>query len=112
MEKLNKKEEYFFKEIMSKSKLEMPFSDFENITMHKIEGKEHKVNTYRETKNSLIGFVAGTVFGIVISFLLLYIKEPIFGYNPQIVALIFQITFTTVLFTQLNTFLKIFSTLN
>jgi len=107
MKDLNNLDENFFREMLSVSKLELPFSDFEDNVMMQIE----KENLYRKSvskdiKLSWIFFIAGSVFGIVISLILPHLQTSIFGIQPEKLAISFQIVFTLLLFTQLETLIK------
>lgn len=100
-------EDNFFKELMSKSRLELPFSDFEDNVMLQIENKiQHQNALPKEIKLSWIFFIAGSVFGIILSFFLAQVREPIFGIQPANLTLLFQIVFASVLLTQIDTLIK------
>lgn len=97
----------FFWEIMSKSRLDMPFSDFEDNVMFQIENKVLKQNTLpKELKLSWIFFVIGSVFGIVFSAILSQLREPFFGIQPINLTILFAILFASILFTQIDTLIK------
>ena len=102
-----REEETYFKEIMSNGKLEMPFTDFEDNVMMHIEKTTDKPVLAKEIRLSWIFFVLGSVFGIIISYILPRMKGPILGTDPQKLAVFFQIGFVVLLFTQLETLLKI-----
>ena len=107
MKEQDKSEENFFHAMMSKSKLELPFPDFEDNVMFQIE----KENSFRhsvskDVKLSWIFFIAGSVFGIVISLILPRFQFLIFGMEPQKLAIFFQMIFVIILFTQLETLMK------
>ena len=106
MDELKKNDD--FADLMGKSKLEMPFSDFEDSVMQLIAEKAiKKSNVIKELKLSRVFFIIGSVFGIVISILLSQIDESHFGFNSNVIALIFQITFATLFFTQIENYIKI-----
>jgi len=97
----------FFKELMSKSRLELPFSDFEDNVMLQIEKKiQHQNALPKEIKLSWVFFIAGSVFGIILSFFLSQLHDPIFGIQPANLTLLFQIVFASVLLTQIDTLIK------
>ncbi len=109
MDNLDKNEEELFRNLMSNSNLKLPFSDFEDMVMVEIKEKEIGQNTTsKDLKLSWMFFVIGSVFGIAISILLPLLKKPIFGIRSEVIAVIFQMTFATLLFTQIENFVKIF----
>lgn len=100
-------EDIFFGEIMSKSKLTLPFSDFEDNVMMQIESRvlrHHKWS--KELSLSWIFFIVGSVFGIVLSVFIAQLRDPIFGIQPVNLTLFFAIVFSAVLFTQIDTLIK------
>lgn len=100
-------EENFYKAMMSQSKVELPFPDFEDNVMMQIEKeKSFQRSVSKDVKFSWISFITGSVFGIVISLLLPHLKVSIFGIQPEKLAISFQIVFTLLLFTQLETLIK------
>ncbi len=106
MKDINKKEEIYFRELMSKGKLEMPFSDFEDNVMTQIEQKfVHQQGIAKDIKLSWLFFAVGTTFGIVISWILPRIPQKIFGIDPKNLAICFQIIFVVLLFTQIEALL-------
>jgi len=103
MKELNSIDEHLFKEIVSKSKLEMPFPDFEDNVMKQIEAKRtSKSPITKDIKLSWIFFVIGSIFGIAISYLLPHMDQSLFGIKIETVTLIFQICFALLLFGQLD----------
>lgn len=97
-----------FADLMTKSKLEMPFSDFEDSIMHLIEEKAtRKSKIMKELKLSRVFFIVGSVFGFATSILLSQLKEPFLGIDQNVIALSFQIVFATLFFTQVESFLKL-----
>jgi len=102
-----KSEEIFFYEIMAQSKLEVPFPDFEDNVVLQIE-KENSFqrSVSKDVKLSWLFFVAGSVFGIIISLILPRMQTLIFGIEPQKLAIFFQMIFVLLLFTQLETLLR------
>jgi len=107
MKDIEKSEDNYFREMLSVSKLELPFPDFEDNVMIQIE----KENSFRhsvskDVKLSWIFFIAGSVFGIAISLILPHLQGLIFGIQPQKLAIFFQMIFVILLFTQLETLLR------
>lgn len=94
---------------MSNSKLELPFLDFEELVMVEIIEKETcQTRISKDLKLSWIFFVIESVFGITISILLPFLEKPIFGIRSEVLVVFFQISFATLLFTQIENFSKIF----
>jgi hypothetical protein len=105
----NEQEEIYFRELMSKSKLKMPFSDFEDNVMMQIERKiVHQQGIAKDIKLSWLFFVVGTTFGIMISWILPRIPQKIFGIDPKSLAICFQIIFVVLIFTQIEALLGFF----
>ena len=99
----------FFKEIMSESKLELPFLDFEDNVMFKIENKIlHQSSFSKESKLSWFFFIAGSVFGIVISLTLPQMHKSILGFQPDKFVIIFQVVFALLFFIQIDMLTKSF----
>lgn len=107
MDELENKDAIFI-DLMAKSKLDMPFSDFEDSVMQKIEENViQKSEISKQLRLSKFFFIVGSLFGITISILLPQIQEPIFNISPSVIALVFQITFVTLFFTQIENYIKI-----
>jgi uncharacterized protein YacL len=96
-------EEEFFKEIMSKSKLEMPFSDFEDEVMMQIREREVYQRSYvKDLKLSWIFFIAGSIFGLILSFLLPEVLPQIVNINPAVFAQALQVIIVLWILIQLD----------
>jgi len=96
-----------FANMMTKSKLEMPFSNFEDTVMRHIEEETIRKKTIsKQLRFSRFFFILGSVFGFIITLLLSQIKAPVLGIDQNIIALIFQILFATLFFTQIEKFFK------
>ncbi|MEX2347511.1 MAG: hypothetical protein WD604_17940 [Balneolaceae bacterium] len=90
-----KYEEDFFKDIMSKSKLELPFPDFEDTVMMEIKTQELSREIYSTNiKRSWACFIAGTIFGIILSAMLPQFQLSLFGKSSDSLLLVFQFIFT------------------
>jgi hypothetical protein len=97
----------FFQEIMAKSKLELPFLDFEDNVMFEIEKKIlHQASFSKELKLSWFFFIAGTVLGIVISLILPQMQKSILGFRPDKFTIIFQVVFALLFFIQVDMLTK------
>jgi hypothetical protein len=107
MNNIDEQEESSFREIMLQSRLEMPFPDFEDRVMIQIENKPLSQGYSKEIKLAWIFFIAGSVFGMIISWILPAMQEKIFGIDPKNIAICFQIIFVVLLFTQIETLLEL-----
>jgi drug/metabolite transporter (DMT)-like permease len=98
-----------FMQIMQKSMIDLPFSDFEENLMQQLES-ESILNTeiQKKEKISFIFFLAGTCLGFVLNYLLQWFKSSIFGITPQTIILSFQTIFVLLFITQLDRFIKNF----
>jgi hypothetical protein len=73
-------DETFLREIMSKGKLEVPFSDLDDKIMRSIEIRNMKRKSIlRDIKISWIFFFLGSTLGIIISVILPTLQETVFG---------------------------------
>jgi hypothetical protein len=107
MKNIDKSEDNYFREMLSVSKLELPFPDFEDNVMMQIKKENlYQKSVSKDIKLSWFFFIAGSVFGIVISLILPHLQTSIFGIAPEKLAISFQIVFTLLLFTQLETLIK------
>jgi len=108
MDALNTNKENELDALLSESALEMPFSDFEDSVMQIIEENSIKKNSVsKELKLSRFFFILGSLFGITISIVLSQLETSIFNISPTVIAFVFQITFATLFFTQIETYLKV-----
>jgi hypothetical protein len=104
--KEEKSEETFFNELMSKSKLNVPFSDFDDKVMRLVELSHKKRNsTQKDIKLSWIFFLAGSFFGTFISITLPKFQEPVLGFSIDKFTIPFQILFALLFVTQINNLL-------
>lgn len=70
----------FLREIMSRSKLEVPISDLDDKIMRSIEIRNIKRKSIlRDTKLSWVFFFLASVLGIIISIILPTLQEPLLG---------------------------------
>jgi len=113
MKDIKSTDDELFKEIISKTRLNLPFSDFEDCVMDEIENRISNHNSIsKEVKLSWIFFIAGSVFGIILSTILTQIHNPIFGMNPINLTIVFALVFATILFSQIDTLLKLNKRIN
>lgn len=109
MKEIKTTNENFFQEVMSKSKLELPFHDFEDNVMFEIEKINlHQSSFSKELKLSWIFFIAGSVFGIVISLTLPQMHKSILGFQTDKFVIIFQVVFALLFFIQIDMLMKFF----
>jgi len=84
-----------FKELMSKSKLEMPFPDFEDEVILQIKKQEeHKQSLSQHLKVSWLSFFAGTILGVVLTVQLFQLRVEGLGMSSTVIELIFQLIFS------------------
>lgn len=103
------KEETFIREIMSKSKLTVPFSDFDEKMMFLITRiHSRKVSFTRELTLAWIFFLLGSIFGIIVSIVLPTMQEPVMGISLYKIAPFFQIVVAILLVTQLDHFISFY----
>lgn len=104
---MEKNDERFFEDIMPQSDLEMPFGDFEDEVMMQIQkqkAREKAISTDRTL--SWIFFVAGTIFGVIISLLLPNISIPVPGITSEQISLVFQVFLVLFVMLQLESLLS------
>ncbi|MEJ7693915.1 hypothetical protein [Daejeonella sp.] len=98
-----------FSSLMRKGKLEMPFADFEDNTMRRIQAElKYKVSIRRNFRISFIFFVLGTGFGLIINSILSNADEFILGLAPETVLMAFQLIFVLVVLTQSENIYRLF----
>jgi hypothetical protein len=99
-----------FSEMMKMSKLTMPFSDFEERTMARID-KENvlKISVSKYKKLAVLFFIMGTGFGFVITYFLSLPEINIVGIPSDTILLICRLGYVLLVLTQLNHILKLFS---
>lgn len=100
-------EDKFFKDLMAGSRLKLPFPDFEDEVMMKIEENiEHRERRSVNLRLSWIFFILGSLFGVVLTFLLPAVLPPLFGLSPENLAQIIQILIVVLILTQLDELLR------
>ena len=99
----NTDSEETFSKIMAKSKLSVPFTDFDDKVMGLIENNfSKKVSISRELKLSWVFFILGSFFGIVFTILLPMIQQPVFGIHLDKIRIPFLIIISLLILTQLD----------
>ncbi len=98
-----------FSGLMRKGKLEMPFTDFEDNTMRRIQAElKYKGSIRRNFRVSFIFFVLGTAFGLIGNSILSNADEFIFGLSPKTVLIVFQLIFVLAVVTQSENIYRLF----
>jgi hypothetical protein len=105
--------EQTLREIMSKSKLEVPSPDFEDKIMGLIDnGISKKVSISRDIILSWIFFILGSAFGIIITILLPKIQQPVLGINFEKLSIPFRIIFVFLLLSQIDNLIDFYKGYN
>ncbi len=88
----------FFRKIMSKSGLEMPFEGVEDEVMAQIQAQESAQSVWdRNMVYSWISFIAGTVFGIILTLWLPSIEFSFMGIKSTSLILLFELVLAVVI---------------
>lgn len=96
-----------FSTLMKKSKLELPFSDFETNVMQRIEAESRQKGMYAKgIQLSALFFLLGTGFGLIAQNMVKS-SDAIFGLPAQQVLLTFQIIYIVIVLTQLENILQL-----
>jgi len=102
-------EDTFFKEIMSKSRLDIPFPDFDDKVMGLIYKRLlKKISITRDIKLSWIFFILGSTFGIIVSIILPKLQESMTGIPMAKITILFLIIFSFLVMTQLDSFIDFY----
>ena len=101
-----------FSSLMRKGKLEMPFSDFEENTMKRIQAEsKYKTSILHSFRISFIFFVLGTGFGLIVNNILANADNLIMGIEPDTVLMVFQMAFVLIFIMQSENIYKLFTKL-
>lgn len=91
------------KEMMKKSILKMPFSDFEATVMHRIRNEKSQKSTLsRDLKLSFLFFILGTAAGLTVYSILQNTAYPFLGIPSDTSLLIFLTGFVLLFLFQLE----------
>ena len=102
-------EEGFFQEIMSKSKLNVPFPDFDNHVMGLIEHQVlKKASISRDIKLSWIFFILGSIIGVILSILLQKSEGTILGVSFDKLVIPFLIVCSFLILSQFDILLDFY----
>src|SRR5690625_7239713 len=83
-----------FKYLMASSRIEMPFDEFEDELMAEISRREKRKGSFAKNVTlSWIFFLAGTLFGVIITLLLPEVSLPLPGMASDLLITIFQVFF-------------------
>jgi len=95
-------------ELMKKSRLEMPFSDFEDKVMYKIKERvKAKKFILKNISLACLFFVLGTGFGTAVCFFLPELISHSIPVSAGKILLTFQAAFVLVVLTQLEYLIKL-----
>jgi hypothetical protein len=101
--------EQTFREIMSKSKLDVPFPDFDDKVMGLIEKKLlKKVAISRDIKLSWVFFILGSAFGILVPILLSQVQQPVLGMDIDNLRIPFLIIFSFLILSQIDSLIDFY----
>jgi hypothetical protein len=99
-----------FSEMMKKSKLAMPFSDFEERTIARIHKEnifKHSISKYK--KLAILFFIMGTGFGFATTYFLSLPNTSIADMSSDTILLVCRLSYVFLILTQLNAILRQFS---
>ncbi len=101
-----------FSSLMQKSKLMLPFSDFEDNTMKRIEADlKYKSSIKRSFQISAVFFVLGTGFGLIANSVLSNAQGSIMGLSSDKLLLAFQLVFVVIVLVQSENIFRLFTKL-
>ena len=101
-----------FSSFMQKSKLELPFSDFEDNTMKRIQADlKYRSSIKRSFLISVVFFVLGTGFGLIVNSTLSNAHGSIMGVSSDKLLLWFQLIFVFIVLTQSENIFRLFTKL-
>ncbi len=102
------REDQLVGELMGKSANAMPFADFEERLMNRIQREgERSRSFWRNLKLSWLFFAIGTLFGLFLSVLLERMDWTVFGWPTHRVILVAQLFFSVVILTQFDKLLEL-----
>ncbi|WP_316819194.1 hypothetical protein [Pedobacter nyackensis] len=96
--------------LIKRSLVEAPSPDFDNNLMLRIEKEASKGTSLNSNmKMSMLFFMLGTGFGLLVSHLLPILGETLIGIDIKTVVLIFQLLYIILILTQLENIIRLFS---
>jgi hypothetical protein len=97
-----------FSKMMQKSRLEMPYSDFEDNVMRRIEVEsKFQRSISKSTQLSVLFFLLGTGFGLMINIFLSQSGTAFFGIYSDKIILFSQAAYILLVVTQLEKILRL-----
>lgn len=99
-----------FSKLMKNSKLEMPFSDFEERTMARIKQEndaKSSLSIYK--KLAVLFFIIGTGFGFLITYFLSLSITSVLGVSSDTLLLLCRTIYVLIVITQLDSIIGLFS---
>jgi len=94
--------------LMKKSRLEMPFGDFESRLMNRLQNENSwKRSILKNIRLSWIFFTVGSLFGIFAAILLPLFEYSIFGFDLKVVQIPVLLVLAFVILLQLDAMIKL-----
>lgn len=103
---MNSRKEKYFKQLMSKSKLEMPDKNFEDKMMSKIEAEIMMKKMPSSIKVGWVLILVTAVLGILASYLLAGVEFTIFNIQISNLKLLLELALTVFILSQIDTMIK------
>lgn len=98
-----------FSNLMKRSKLDLPFNDFEEIVIHRINRELLRKEVFTvDRKLSFFFFLLSTVIGLMVNSLLYQSQYTFLGISAENTAIVFQAIFVLLFFVQLENYFKFF----
>lgn len=95
------KEELLIREMLNKSDEKMPFPDFEDKLMDRINKESASSKTWlKDIRLSWFFFLLGTLLGLIISFVFGNLHEPVYGIPPRWIIFIVESVCVVLLLSQ------------
>lgn len=97
-----------FEDLMAKSRMKMPFSNFEDDVITQIKKqKEHQKVLKRDIQLSWISFISGIICGIIVTIQLLEVRIGTFGMGGRNIELISYFIFSVFVIFSLDQLIKL-----
>ncbi|TDO23963.1 hypothetical protein [Pedobacter duraquae] len=102
-------EETFFQSMMAKSRVDMPYSDFEDRMMLRIHKEiTFKKSLLKDLNLSILFFILGTGLGLLISTMLDVSGKTVAGISGPNMLIFFQLLFVAFVLMQSEKLIKLF----
>ncbi|MCU4164510.1 hypothetical protein [Carboxylicivirga caseinilyticus] len=96
-----------FRELLSDSKLEMPFADFEDKVMQSVYSEEQsRQGILKNIRLSWLFFTIGALFGIIATILLPHISKPVYNISVEYIQIPVLLVLTGVLIWLMDAMLR------